>query len=272
MPPPTDVIARPAKAPARLRVVAARADLEPGALHPDELHATAVLVKAAVCREAETLAAVTDAFPWMQPWRDHQLWASGVWRCRVGEAEREYTAQHAPLLKFHTDMSRLPHPPEYTVIRWVAADPLGGGANLLIHIEDALRRLVELGEARLLTVLRSERRLNAADAAGRRAALVSRHPRGHTMARIFDDEAATKGLHLEMTSADLAELRRFVALCHTWTDLIVRPSLEAGDILAFSNHTFLHAREACGGPGRTTEVVLAHRGGARGGAGAADGE
>jgi hypothetical protein len=240
--------------PGRLRVVETRRALAFEPIRPDELFDTAVLVKADACHGDTTVQVVNDLLPWMHVWRDHDLWRSGAWRCQVG-GPGEFTAERSPLLKFHTDMSRRPLPPAYTVIRCLEADRGGGGGSLLIHIDDALARLEQRGDADLLAILRRERTLNATEGVAATAALVSSH-QGRTLARIFDAGAATKGLHLDLSPDEVAALAHFVDLCHTWADLTIRPAVGDGDLLAFSNHTFMHAREACVGSRRVTEIVL----------------
>jgi hypothetical protein len=64
---------------------------------------------------------------------------------------------------------------------------------------------------------------------------------------------------MEMTKDEIAEMRRFVDLCHAWTDLIVKAPMETGDLLAFWKHSIMHGRQVYRGVGRITHVVLANR-------------
>jgi hypothetical protein len=224
-------------------------------IRASELFDTAVLVRARAYVGADLLGAIEATMPWMRVWRDHELWRTGVWTCRVTADGQDYTAQRTGLLRFHTDMSRYPEPPAFTLIRVVVPDGDGGGGSMLVHVDDACARLEAVGEHDVLTTLRRKRRLHVPGGGTASGAIVAEHG-GHSLARVFDPDAATKGLHLEMSPGELAQLRRFVDRCHEWIDLVVSPPLEAGDLLVFSNHTFLHARAACADAGRVSEIVL----------------
>jgi alpha-ketoglutarate-dependent taurine dioxygenase len=237
----------------RLRIIETSSELAACPITADELIERAVIVKASARPAATTAESMESILPWLSVWYDHEYWRTGAWTCRV-TSEGEFTGEMVPLLKFHTDMSRRPEPPAYTVIRSIAGDPQGGGASLLVHIDDAIRRLEELGEDALLRLLRTPRTLNVAD--GTKPTLPLLSHRGHTRVRIFDYHIATKGLHFDMSDHELRELDRFIDACHTWSDLIMQADLQAGDLIAFSNHTFLHGRTACLGTGRVTDIVL----------------
>ncbi len=220
----------------------------------DPLHSQAVLIKKLPDAPAELLELLAALMPWFKAWTDHPFWKEGVWVCRIDEDSGQYTSQRHGFLAFHTDMTRYLVPPMYTIIRCVHPDPTGG-ANLLVHIDDVMERLTSLGRNDILHMLHEPRILNLAEGGRPLVPLVPRdHPRGVT--RVFDRRAADKASHLELTQREGELFDELIRLCPIWTDLHVRATLRAGELIAFSNHRFLHARTDCGTDGRVTEVCL----------------
>ena len=243
----------------RLRTIDRRSVAEELLITPDELAHRAVLVKADVFPVNSLLEALATSTPWLIIWREHRAWKTGVWRCEInGEDEfRGHQPNHVP---FHTDMSRYLHPPQFTAIRCVKNDTgmKGAGANLIIHINDVLKRLEQLSRFDLLDVLYRPRRLNVSN---KEQPLISIVPNSvqDGVVRIFDQKAATKGEHFELSNEERVLLDELVILCDSWKDLILSVSLRPGDWIIFSNHRFLHARSVCSGLGRVTEVCLGNR-------------
>jgi alpha-ketoglutarate-dependent taurine dioxygenase len=241
----------------RARVVHAWEELVSMPIVGDHLHECAVVVKKLPNAPESVLESIEKIIPWFCVWHEHALWRDGVWVCRIDHDNRAYTSQRRGFLAFHTDMSRYHDPPAFTLIRCVRTDPglQRGGTNLLIHIDDALARLHEMGRNDLLDLLHEPRVLNAASGARPLVPLTPRgDPRGVT--RVFDRHAADKAPHLFLTERDGELLDEFIALCATWTDLQVQAPLGEKEMIIFSNHRFLHARTACEANGRTVEVCL----------------
>jgi len=239
----------------RLRTVSTWEELSRRQIAPDALHCCAVLVKRLPAAPAPVLDLVATLMPWFRVWKDHPFWRNGVWVCRIDQDVSSFTSQRQGFLAFHTDMSRYLHPPAFTVIRCVRPDGEKGGANLLIHIDDALRRLEALGRDDILRLLHEPRVLNLADGGRPLVPLAPRHdPRG--VSRVFDHHAADKASHLQLAEDEGELFDEFIRLCASWTDLHVRVALAEGELLVFSNHRFLHARAECWANGRTTEVCL----------------
>jgi hypothetical protein len=74
--------------------------------------------------------------------------------------------------------------------------------------------------------------------------------------RIFDRGAADKGAHLDLSKEDHALLDDFLRICHELNETAICLRLKAGELLAFSNWRFLHARTPCHAAGRTTEIAM----------------
>ncbi|TWF82660.1 TauD/TfdA family dioxygenase [Kitasatospora viridis] len=256
--------------PSRLRIVETPEELRRAPVDAAELREGAVLVRAAALEAPDTLPAVRQAVPWMRLWRDHPSWAGGYWRCVV-DAEDDtpvYTAYRPRTLRFHTDMSRYLVPPEFTVIRCVTPDS-AGGENLLLHIDDVFARLRELGRDDIIRFLTARRTLSMearhlgpwvegsgleVDATASTQLAVAADPAAPC--RIFDRHGATKGSHLDLSPADERLFDDFLDLCSDATDLAPQVRLESGDVLLFSNWRLLHARLACAGSGRVTEICM----------------
>ncbi|MFD7709628.1 TauD/TfdA family dioxygenase [Streptomyces sp. NPDC059785] len=250
----------------RLRVVHDSTHLQAHPVTAAELRHRAVLIKAAAVHENDTLPAVQTALPWMSVWRDHRSYRTGVWRCVIDGSlqQPEYTAYRQRVLDFHTDMSRYLRPPEFTVIRCAVPDS-GGGDNLILHIDDIIGRLRELGRGDIVDVLAEQRPLSMEDRhyndgltpAGTpvRAALATPDD-VNVPCRIFDRHGATKGTHLELSDDEEKLFDEFLRQCHGQDDLAERMRLERGDILVFSNWRIMHARMECLDSGRVTEICM----------------
>jgi len=248
----------------RLRRIGTLTELREHPPTAAELRRRAVVVDAAAAGDGATLDTVPALFPWMEVWRDHVSYATGVWRCSVDEHEDDplYTAYEARHLDFHTDMTRYLRPPEFTVIRCIAR-AVAGGANLVVHVDDLFAELERRARTDLIAVLGEPRTLNMDErhrnvpGAGERASGVLAVPgRPDVPSRIFDPTAATKAMHLDMSDADIARYEEFRQLCDELDNLSRRALLARHDVLAFSNWRFLHARTACAGGRRVTEISM----------------
>jgi alpha-ketoglutarate-dependent taurine dioxygenase len=261
----------------RMRVVEGVDQLRAQPITPAELRERCVVVRASAAGGGDTVPTVERVLPWMAVWRDHPSYRTGVWRCVVdgpvpGPA---YTAYRKQTLDFHTDMSRYVRPPEFTVIRCTAPDADGGGDNLVLHVDDVVDRLRHHGRHDIVDMLAANRLLNTesrhvnvplarvGDSASSRGSVrasiaVADQPR--TPSRVFDRHGATKGGHLALDPGEEGLLDEFVDACASSQDLAVRVRLEAGDLVAFSNWRMLHARLACVGSGRVTEISMGNVG------------
>ncbi|MEU8926712.1 TauD/TfdA family dioxygenase [Kitasatospora sp. NPDC048545] len=253
----------------RVRTIENREDLLRHPVTAEELRDRCVVLKAAAGGNGETVSTVRQVLPWMELWRDHPSWEAGVWRCVVdGEEDTPvYTAYRPRTLDFHTDMSRYLLPPEFTIIRCLVQDSEGGD-NLILHIDDMFERLRRLGRSDIIELLTAKRRLNmearhlgptrqlpAPDAVSAALAVLAVPGDPGVPCRIFDRHGATKGSHLELTAAEESLFDEFLDLCAK-ESAAVQLRLEPHDILVFSNWRLMHARLACGGSGRITEICM----------------
>lgn len=212
----------------------------------------AILAIEALAAGESLLTYVGSKWPDFVPFTDHPAYCNGIFSCEVRpEGTATYSPNSRAFLNFHSDMSLHPQPPGLTIIRCLYADdgPPGSGANLLIHIDDALRRLQDTGRADLLNLLQKPTPLTFTDGNDVVCPLVS-PDRSIGALRVFD----RIGAHLDVESRPL--LHEFVDLCRTWHDLQIEIRLNPGDVLVISNRDFLHAREQCAGYGRLTEICL----------------
>lgn len=255
----------------RVRLIERVDDLLDEPVTAEELRQRCVVVRAPAAGAGDTVSIVESLLPWMSVWRDHPSWRTGAWRCVVGGPVDgpKYTAYEPQTLHFHTDMSRYLRPPEFTVIRCTVPDAGGGGDNLVLHIDDVIDRLRHRGRQDIVDMLAMHRVLNteqrhiniplsqAGDAERstvRACIAVASAPA--TPSRVFDRHGATKGSHLELSAADELLLDEFIDECANSHDLAVRVRLERHDVLIFSNWRMLHARLACHGSGRVTEICM----------------
>jgi alpha-ketoglutarate-dependent taurine dioxygenase len=257
----------------RMRVVEEVDQLHEQPITPAELREHCVVVRSAAAGGADTVSTVRRLLPWMSIWDDHPSYRTGVWRCVVDAptAGPQYTAYRKQTLDFHTDMSRYVRPPEFTAIRCTVPDADGGGDNLVLHVDDVVDRLRTRGRQDIVDMLAANRLLNVesrhitvpqARTGGstsirdsvRAAIAVADQPL--TPSRVFDRHGATKGSHLALSAAEEGLLDEFVDACASSQDLAVRIRLEAGDVVVFSNWRMMHARLACVGSGRVTEISM----------------
>jgi alpha-ketoglutarate-dependent taurine dioxygenase len=266
--PASDHLASPASV-RRLRTVETADELHRRPPRPQELRERAVVVRAGAAGDGDTLRTFLRLFPDLDVWTDHASYRTGVWSCVVDGslAEPQYTAYEPAHLEFHTDMSRYHRPPEYTLIRCVEPDDGGGGENLVIHVDDVLEELLARGRDDIVEMLAAERPLdmelrhrNTADSrcADRVLAPLAVAGEPRSPARVFDRHAATKGLHLTLSDEDAARYDEFLEICNELDAATCRVTLQRGDVLAFSNWRFVHARGACAGSGRMTEIAMAN--------------
>lgn len=257
---------------ARVRVLESADELLDKPVTAEELRQRCVVVKAAAAGAGETVPTVEALLPWLSVWRDHPSWRTGAWQCVVdGPVEGpQYTAYKPETLHFHTDMSRYLRPPEFTVIRCMVPD-VGGGDNLVLHIDDVIDKLRRRGRQDIVDVLAMYRVLNteqrhiniplsqAGDVEAVRGtvrACIAVASAPATPSRVFDRHGATKGGHLELSSAEEILLDEFIDECANSHELAVRVRLERHDVLVFSNWRMLHSRLACHGSGRVTEICM----------------
>ena len=254
----------------RMRLIEHPDDLLNEPVTAEELRQRCVVVKASAVDAGDTVSIVESLLPWMSVWRDHPSWRTGAWRCVVDGTDDgpQYTAYKPETLHFHTDMSRYLRPPEFTVIRCRVPD-VGGGDNLVLHIDDVIDRLRRRGRQDIVDMLALNRVLNAeqrhinvpssqgGDAVrGTVRACIAVASAPSTPSRVFDRHGATKGNHLELSAAEELLLDEFIDECANSRDLAVRVRLERNDVLIFSNWRMLHARLACLGSGRVTEICM----------------
>jgi hypothetical protein len=225
-------------------------------IDPRELEECAVFVARSTYEGNSLRDALREVAPWFSLWRDHELWRTGTWVCKVDDA-KDLGGRRMDLLPFHTDMSRYMDPPHFVAIRCVAPDShsTNGGTNFLLHSDDIRNRLKTVGRYDILEVLERPRPLNLRNGERPLVCMLSAEMGGGPV-RMFDPNMATKGDHLELSPSERNLIATFLALCQEWTDLAVKIRLDAGDWVVFSNHTFLHSRSACHGLGRITEVCL----------------
>ncbi len=248
----------PSAAPVRLRAVEWDGCSSPPRVTARELAERAVLVRWCGGALPPILDAVGTLLPWLSVWRDHALWRGGYWTCVVGATDAPYsTGERAERLALHTDMSRYRRPPAINVIRCVRPDPAPrpGGGSLLLHVDDLAARLEALRRDDVLAMLRRVRRLNVDPGPPIDVAMLPAAGRDG-IARIYDPGAASHGQHLALGPGEHAMLQDVI---HPWSwcgRIVADVPLAAGDLLAFSNHHFLHGRGECHGRGRITEVVL----------------
>jgi hypothetical protein len=254
----------------RIRVIDDVEELRDAPVTGEELRRRCVVVRASAAGDGDTVPVVLNLFPWMALWRDHPSWRAGAWRCVVDVPVEgpQYTGYRRCLLPFHSDMSRYARPPEFTVIRCVEPDPGNGGDNLVLHVDDVIDRLLRDRRRDVVDMLARTRVLNTeprhvnvrlpelADRDVEFRAVIAVPDAPNTPSRVYDRDAATKGGHMELSTAECALLDEFVDVCGRSEDLAARFRLERGDVMVFSNWRMLHARTACDRAGRITEICM----------------
>lgn len=199
---------------------------------------------------------VRGLLPSVDLWTRHRKWKPS-WSCRVSQSQDTYApGEKIEALSLHSDMSRFHEPPAIVMIYCIQPDPhsLCGGANIVMRADEILNRLAEEGHAALQRMLTARRSLNCDDRCGMTASIM---PWGDEPVRMFDITAATNGDHLVLTDPERLAYRQVQELCMSWTDLHGTVRLAPGELLVLSNRRWLHGRTRCGGPGRTTQILLA---------------